>query len=151
MRYFEYRFSLGLQETNVVGNVYFANYFLWQGKCREDFLRQHAPQVLEDFKAGYGMITQECSCVFFHEAFAFQTILMRMGLGRLMRTGMSMTFDYYREHAPGGELTPLAQGRQAAIWVNPQHRVSLLPDYLYDAIANFVANDVSVAGLTSSL
>jgi enediyne core biosynthesis thioesterase len=137
VRHFEYRFSLGFQETNVVGNVYFANYFLWQGKCREDFLRRYAPQVLDDFKAGYGMITQECSCVFQEEAFAFQSILIRMGLERLSRTGMSMTFDYYRE-APNGELTLLAQGRQAALWVNPEHRVALLPPYLYKAIQEFV-------------
>ena len=134
MQHFEYRFSLGFQETNVVGNVYFANYFLWQGKCREDFLRRHAPQVLEEFKAGFGMITKECACVFHQEAFAFQQIVIRMGLQRLTRTGMSMTFDYYREE-PDGALTLLAQGSQEAIWLSPEHRVALLPKYLYDAIA----------------
>jgi enediyne core biosynthesis thioesterase len=136
MRHFEYRLSLGLQETNVVGNVYFANYFLWQGKCREEFLRRHAPQVLEEFKAGFGMITRECSCVFHQEAFAFQEIVIQMGLERLTRTGMSMTFDYYRQETDGS-LTRLAQGRQEAIWVSPEHRVALLPPYLYDAIAQY--------------
>lgn len=138
MRQFEYRFSLGFQETNLVGNVYFANYFLWQGKCREEFLRQYAPEVLQDFRAGFGMITKECSCVFEQEAFAFQRILIRMGLERLNRTGMSMSFDYFREE-DDGTLTRLAQGRQEAIWVSPQHRVALLPKYLYSAIAGFVS------------
>jgi len=158
MRYFDYRFSLGFQETNVVGNVYFANYFLWQGKCREDFLRRYAPEVLGDFKAGYGLITQECSCVFREEAFAFQNILIRMGLERLSRTGMSMSFDYYREEVPAGSedlradavtsssrLTLLAQGRQAALWVSPEHRVALLPQYLYRAIQDFVTAEPALA------
>jgi enediyne core biosynthesis thioesterase len=136
MRHFEYRLTLGLQETNVVGNVYFANYFLWQGKCREEFLRRHAPQVLEEFKAGFGMITKECSCVFHQEAFAFQEIVIQMGLERLTRTGMSMIFDYYRQET-AGSLTRLAQGRQEAIWVSPEHRVALLPAYLYEAIAQY--------------
>lgn len=140
MRHFEYRLALGLQETNVVGNVYFANYFLWQGKCREEFLRRHAPQVLEEFKAGFGMITRECSCVFHQEAFAFQEIVIRMGLERLTRTGMSMTFDYYRQELDGS-LTRLAQGRQEAIWVSPEHRVALLPTYLYDAIAQYATSE----------
>jgi enediyne core biosynthesis thioesterase len=144
VRQFEYRLSLGFQETNVVGNVYFANYFLWQGKCREEFLRCHAPQVLEEFKAGFGMITRECSCVFYQEAFAFQQIVIRMGLERLTRTGMSMTFDYYRAEEDGS-LTQLAQGRQEAIWVSPEHRVALLPKYLYEAIAQFVASNVPSA------
>src|SRR5262245_24370871 len=122
MRYFEYRLHISFQETNVVGNVYFANYFLWQGKCRGDFLRRYEPQVLAWFKSGYGMITRESSCVFHEEAFAFDSILIRMGLDQLMRTGMSMTFDYYREKESAGEgdtLELLAQGRQTALWISP--------------------------------
>jgi enediyne core biosynthesis thioesterase len=154
MRHFEYRLSLGLQETNVVGNVYFANYFLWQGKCREDFLRRYAPQVLQDFKAGFGLITQECSCVFHEEAFAFQNLVIRMGLERLTRTGMSMVFDYYRENSVDenkpmrGDTrereTLLAQGRQAALWVSPEHRVAMMPEYLYRAIHLFVNAEPTV-------
>jgi enediyne biosynthesis thioesterase len=141
VNYFEYRLHIGFQETNVVGNVYFANYFLWQGKCREDFLRRFAPRVVDEFKAGFGMITRDCSCVFHEEAFAFDGILIRMGLDRLMRTGMSMTFDYYRAADALGQFEPtltlLAQGRQTTLWTNPEHRVSLLPDYLYEAIQSF--------------
>jgi hypothetical protein len=62
-----------------------------------------------------------------------------MALERLTRTGMSMTFDYYRQE-PDGSLTRLAQGRQEAIWVSPEHRVALLPDYLYEAIAQYAAS-----------
>jgi enediyne biosynthesis thioesterase len=138
VRCFEYRLHVGFQETNVVGNVYFANYFLWQGKCREEFLRRYAPKVLDEFKAGYGMITRECSCVFHEEAFAFNGILIRMGLDQLMRTGMSMTFDYFRVSEPdGADLTLLAQGKQTALWTSPDHRVALLPDYLYEAVRGF--------------
>ena len=118
------------EETNVVGNVYFANYFLWQGKCREDFIRRYAPGVLAEFKRSYGMITRESQCVFHEEAFAFDGILIHMGLD-----------EYYREHMNDDderELKLLAQGRQTALWTDPDHRVSLLPDYLYEAIREFV-------------
>ena len=136
MKTFEFRTFVGFEETNVVGNVYFSNYFLWQGKCREAFLRRYAPQVLEDFKRGYGMITKECSCVFHSEAFAFQDIVIRMSLERLSRTGVTRVFDYYREEA-GSPAERLAQGRQTAMWITPEHRISLLPAYLYEAIAGF--------------
>lgn len=36
-------------ETNLVGNVYFAHYLRWQGHCRERFLADHAPGVLAAF------------------------------------------------------------------------------------------------------
>lgn len=139
MRFFEYRTLVSFEETNVVGNVYFSNYFVWQGKCREAFLCKYASQVLDDFKAGYGMITKDASCEFHSEAFAFQNILIKMGLESLMRTGMSMTFEYYREE--GSELVLLAQGKQTTMWVNPQHKVSIMPDYLYGAIEKYTNSE----------
>ena len=70
--------------------------------------------------------------------------------------GMSMVFDYYREDhvdeaALAGDnarerLTLLAQGRQAALWVSPEHRVALLPDYLHRAIQQFVNAEPKLLG-----
>jgi enediyne biosynthesis thioesterase len=135
MQYFEYRTFVGFEETNVVGNVYFSNYFVWQGKCREAFLRKYAPQVLDDFKKGFGMITKESSCVFHNEAFAFQDLLIKMSLDRLSRTAVTMAFDYYR--VQDDEPVLLAQGKQTAMWITPEHRLGMLPNYLYNAISEF--------------
>jgi enediyne biosynthesis thioesterase len=149
MRAFEYRTFVGFEETNVVGNVYFANYFVWQGKCREAFLREYAPRVLEDFKAGFGMITKESSCVFHQEAFAFQKILVRMRLEKLTRTMVAMLFDYLREE-DDGRATLLAQGRQVAMWVSPEHQIAMLPRYLYKAIDGFAKDDAPAAPQTEA-
>lgn len=62
--YFDYRLQVSFEETNVVSSVYFANYFVWQGKCREAFLSHYTPQVLQDFAEGHKMITKESSCKF---------------------------------------------------------------------------------------
>ena len=45
MRYYEYRHVVTFRETNLVGNVYYTNHLEWQGRCRELFLRDHAPEV----------------------------------------------------------------------------------------------------------
>ena len=37
-KYFEYLHTVGFEETNLVGNVYYVNYLRWQGRCRELFL-----------------------------------------------------------------------------------------------------------------
>jgi enediyne biosynthesis thioesterase len=141
MRYFEHRLTVGFSDTNVVGNVYFANYFLWQGKCREEFLRQYAPRVLQDFRAGFGMITKESACVFHHETFAFEEILIRMALERLTRTAVSMRFDYFRVQSEPMR-TLVAEGRQTAMWVNPQHSIAMFPEYLHAAILQFAGNSI---------
>lgn len=136
MKYFEYRTTVSFEETNVVGNVYFANFFVWQGRCREAFLRKEAPQVLGDFKAGHGMITKESSIQFMREAFAFDAILVRMHLKKLSRTAITMHFDYFKEHEEGTPLL-LAQGMQSVLWVNPQHRIIVFPEYLYEAVQSY--------------
>lgn len=133
MRPFIFETHVSFQETNLVGNVYFAQYFAWQGKCREAFLRENAPGVLEDFRKGFGMITKESHCRYLREAFAFDRVRIEMFLEDLTRVGVSMRFDYYRVDA-NGEQSMLAQGEQTAMWVSPEHHVTVMPDYLYAAI-----------------
>lgn len=135
IRKFEYKIQVSFEETNVVGNVYFANYFVWQGKCREAFLAQYAPQVLEDFAAGHGMITKDSSCEFIEESFAFNHLVVCMSLQRLSRTSVTMVFEYYRDE--GDHRVLLALGKQTAIWANPGESISMLPDYLYNTIRDF--------------
>lgn len=147
MKVFRYYTHVTFQDTNLVGNVYFAQYFSWQGKCRERFLFTHAPEVLEDFKKGHGMITKESSCRFLHEAFASDRLLIEMSLSQLTRVGMSMNFDYYR--LEGGvddaDRVLLAQGFQSTLWVNPEHRISVMPDYLYSALDAYAEPDPQTA------
>jgi enediyne biosynthesis thioesterase len=131
---FEYRFLVSFEETNVVGNVYFSNYFVWQGKCREAFLAAYAPQVLEDFAAGHGMITKESSCEFHNESFAFDNLLIRMTLDKINRTSITMNFQYFRDEE---EPVLLATGRQSTIWASPGQKIAMLPDYLYDVVKKF--------------
>jgi hypothetical protein len=45
-----YRHTVSFEETNVVGNVYFTRHISWQGRCRELFLRDYAPDTLDDLK-----------------------------------------------------------------------------------------------------
>ena len=48
--YYEYRHIVGFEETNLVGNVYYVNYLRWQGRCREMFLSERAPDVLAELQ-----------------------------------------------------------------------------------------------------
>lgn len=144
MKHFEYRLAVSFCDTNVVGNVYFVNYFRWQGLCREEFLRLYAPRVLQDFRSGCGMITQECSCVFHHEAFAFEEIVIRMRLERLSWTSVTMGFEYFRLESTGLRVL-VAEGRQSAAWVNAQHKLAMFPRYLHEAISRFAPQEAPKA------
>ena len=63
MAAYEYAHVVGFQETSLVGNVYFTNYLLWQGHCRELFLRDHAPDVVGMLeRREIAFFTRSCSC-----------------------------------------------------------------------------------------
>jgi enediyne biosynthesis thioesterase len=109
--YFEYPHTVGFEETNIVGNVYYVNYLRWQGRCREMFLKRNAPEVLADLQGDLKLFTLKVDCEFFAEITAFDELSIRMRLVDLAQTQIEFSFDYVRLD-PGGGETLIARGRQ---------------------------------------
>src|SRR5215211_2541887 len=106
MNAYEYRHTVGFEETNLVGNVYFARFVSWQGRCRELFLRDHAPEVIDELARDLRLVTTHVSCEYLAELRALDEVVVRMTLGRLTPGRVSMRFEYLRD----GEL--VARGAQ---------------------------------------
>lgn len=132
-RWFEYRHLVTFGATNTAGSVYFANYFAWQGECREKLLAQFYPEFAGDLKNGFCMITEFAHQDFYSEAVLFDSLLIRLTVVALTRSRIEFEFEFVRE--PDGRL--LARGRQAVIWTNQQHHPSLMPDKLYETTAAY--------------
>ncbi|WP_242894385.1 acyl-CoA thioesterase [Actinomadura litoris] len=111
MNYFEYRHIVGFEDTNLVGNVYYTHYLRWQGRCREMFLRRHAPELLAELREDLRLFTLNVDCQFYAEITAFDEICVRMRLIDLAQTQLEFGFDYLRLDSGGGE-TLVARGRQ---------------------------------------
>ncbi|HET7232342.1 MAG TPA: acyl-CoA thioesterase [Longimicrobium sp.] len=109
-RAYEYRHVVGFEETNLVGNVYYAHHVRWQGRCREMFLREHAPEVLRQLSDGLALVTTRVSCEYFAELAALDEVAVRMRLGAVAQNRVSMRFEYWRRGAAGDEL--VARGEQ---------------------------------------
>jgi enediyne biosynthesis thioesterase len=112
MKAYEYHHIVGFEETNLVGNVYYANYILWQGRCREMFLKDEAPSIINDLSQGLALVTVRVSCDYFSELFAFDQVIIRMGLGEIKQNRITMVFEYWRATDRGEEL--VAKGEQMA-------------------------------------
>ena len=110
MRFYEYRHIVSFQETNLVGNVYFTNHLVWQGRCREIFLRDHAPDVIGQLNSGLALATVSCSCEYFAELAAFDEVVVRMRLAELVQNRMRLAFEYWRRKNGHEEL--VARGEQ---------------------------------------
>ena len=110
MRAYEFRHIVGFEETNLVGNVYYASHIRWQGRCREMFLREQVPDVLAQLAEGLCLVTTRCSCEYFAELCAFDEVIIRMRLAALDQKRITMSFEYWRKQGEGEEM--VARGEQ---------------------------------------
>jgi enediyne biosynthesis thioesterase len=109
-RSYEYHHIVCFEETNLVGNVYYVNHLSWQGRVREMFLREHAPDILDQLSHGLSLATVRVSCEYLAELAAFDEVIIRMRLGTLMQNRMSLRFEYWRPRGPGEDQ--IARGEQ---------------------------------------
>ena len=110
MKAYEYRHLVGFEETNLVGNVYYVNHLRWQGRCREMFLRDHAPGILDELARDLVLATVRCSCDYLAELEAFDEVAVRMRLGGIVQNRVTLLFEYWRRTGEGEEL--VARGEQ---------------------------------------
>jgi enediyne biosynthesis thioesterase len=109
-RAYEYRHIVGFEETNLVGNVYYVNHLRWQGRCRELFLREHAPEMLTELSQDLCLVTIRCACEYLAELEVFDEVVIRMYLGTLKQNRLSLVFEYWRCTGVGEEC--VARGEQ---------------------------------------
>lgn len=137
--YFEIRHVVGFEETNLVGNVYYVNYLRWQGRCRELFLRDKAPEVLVDLKRDLKLFTLKVECEFYAEITAFDEIAIRMRLAELAQTQLEFGFDYVRLDPGGGESLVARGGQRVACMRGPNTRTvpTRVPEPLHRALTPY--------------
>jgi enediyne biosynthesis thioesterase len=93
---FSYHHTVSFEETNVVGNVYFTRHISWQGRCREMFLKQNAPDILGEIARDLRLVTLRVSCEYFEELNAFDEIDVQMSLAHIRQNKLGLNFDYLK-------------------------------------------------------
>lgn len=137
---YEYAHLVTLEETNLVGNVYFTNYLRWQGHCRERFLAERAPGLVRALNDGLILVTVSCHCEYFSELYAMDRVDIRMSLTTADDHRVTMGFDYYRANAAVPQL--VARGSQTvACMRRTEHGLlpSPLPGELGTALTPYAA------------
>lgn len=92
---FVYRHIVSFEETNLVGNVYFSRHVSWQGRCREMFLKAHAPGILAEMTRDLRLVTLRVSCEYFAELRAFQEVEIQMRLAFIRQHRLGLDFAYH--------------------------------------------------------
>lgn len=112
--YYQHEFITTFEETNVVGNIYFANYAVWQGKCREHFLFEYCPEIIDEINSGLALITLDLSIEYISQLFAFDRVMMKMFLEGKSSSRLLMGFEYYKIQSKG-DIELVARGSQSTI------------------------------------
>jgi enediyne core biosynthesis thioesterase len=104
---YRYEHVVSFEETNALGNVYFSNFLRWQGICRERFLKEYAPKLIEQFATGLKMATIDCSCSYYWELYPFDRVLVEMYLDNYARVAgatetdvLRICFKYWKDEEP---------------------------------------------------
>ncbi len=113
---FENRIATSLDNSNIVGNLYFANYYAWQGQVRDRFFYQIVPEYFRGVGEKGELICLESQVQHLREAMPFDDIIVTMALKKLQKFSAVFYFEYFRAMPDGGRLK-LAFGEHRCMWV----------------------------------
>ncbi|NEZ63614.1 hypothetical protein D0962_12610 [Leptolyngbyaceae cyanobacterium CCMR0082] len=114
----EQSFSTSLEDTDAIGNINFQNYYIFQGRMRDEFFQSIIPEYYRrDIHKGEFRCLQS-KVDFLREAMPFDRIEVKMYLQSVCERTVNLIFEYFRS-LPNGTREKLAIGRQEAIWLIP--------------------------------
>ncbi|MEO3772676.1 acyl-CoA thioesterase [Micromonospora sp. B9E7] len=137
-QYYEYRHVVGFEETNLVGSVHNVYYTRWQGRCREMFLLEHAPDVLDELSDDLELRPIESECEHLAEVSAFDEVSIRMRLKELTQTQIGFAFDVVRVREGVEDLIARCRERVACLrGANGTATPAQVPPQLASALSAF--------------
>ncbi|SFJ80464.1 type I polyketide synthase [Thermoflavimicrobium dichotomicum] len=105
-----------LEESDLVGNIFFSNYSIWQSKVRDQFFYKLAPELYHGVGEQGEWLALYSQVKHLREAVPFDTIQVEMSLSKRYEYGAKLFFEYYKL-GPDGNRQKLAYGEQDIIWV----------------------------------
>jgi acyl-CoA thioesterase FadM len=143
---YSYRHLVGFRDTNLVGNVYFSNHIEWQGRCREMFIRDKAPSVLERLGKDLSLVTTHCSCEYLVELSAFDEVRLDMRLDEAAGNRIAFRFDYWRCNRGTEELVAIGKQEVSCLRTEGGRKVPTdIPESLLAALQPYLPNFVPLS------
>lgn len=107
-------FETTIEHSSLAGNIYFANFFRWQGQLRDRYLFKLSPEQYRKMGERGQFACLYSKVHHLHEAKPFDFISVTMKLKRLYECGMDLYFEYFNK---GKENVKLAYGTHTLAWV----------------------------------
>ena len=123
-------FHTCLDDSNIVGNVYYSRYFHWQWRTSDLFLYSVAPQLVAnivDLGNVRELIPLNSHIEFVRDAFPFDRIRTELAVIRSTECAATFQFTHYRVHE-NGQQEKLSVGLQDVVWVRRTPTGSPVPE-----------------------
>jgi acyl-CoA thioesterase FadM len=105
-----------LEEGNLVGNVYYTNYFQWPGRVLDNFLWSSQPAYMTERAIEGELLVTGCRVDYLREAMPFQQIEVGLAPEEVEDDRVTFAVSYWR--LSDNERVKLATGRWDAEWVS---------------------------------
>ncbi len=114
-----------LTDTNMFGNVYFAQYFDFQGEAREEFFKYVMGEDYSEFVGqGHGLITVEACIKYCKEIFVYDEIIIAVQLSKLKKMKAELTFTFFMKK----DNSLIAKGHQQIAFSSPEGKAVPVPE-----------------------
>lgn len=131
-------FETSLEDANLVGNIYFSHYYTWQGRARDNFFRQIAPEYFSSTRMLGEFRCSLCKIEHLSEAMPFESIQVSLYRKAIHENAIQLHVEYHRISADGTKQK-LGYGEHWATWYAPnnanQWRPAKIPAVFINAIA----------------
>lgn len=130
-------FQTTLEDSNLVGNVYYGNYFVWQGRVRDILINNIVSECMRGIGENGEMLCLQSRQDYLRDAMPFDNIIVSISTRTVYECGVVFGYEFYRS-LPDGSEEKLAVGEQEIAWVirdkNGKPVSSPLPDKVRDTL-----------------
>ncbi len=93
-----------LEDSNLVGNIYFSNYAKWLGRTRDHYFRELMPKHYQGKGENGEFICLHCDVYHLMEAMPFDRVKIRMHLKKAYESGLDLYFEFFKLLDDGKEI-----------------------------------------------
>jgi acyl-CoA thioesterase FadM len=111
----EQTFETTLAHANLVGNIYYANYYEWQGQIRDRFFYELIPEYFHGIGEKGELLALESRVDHLREAMPFDRIVLTLAVKALHTCSATFHVDYFRLEQDGSRVK-IATGMHRAVW-----------------------------------
>jgi len=133
-----YKTVITIGETNILGNMYFLNFFKMQGVCRELFVKDAVEDGLKTIEQGVVLITKNAYCDFLKSFNLFENVLVKLSAYNLKNASTYLRFEFFEEES----MELRGAGSQHIVFSNSDGSICRIPQNFRDAFLLHLDDDV---------